>query len=165
MSVANAADPSSARSSPMGTVTVFGPANVPFAEGATALREGRVEEGLRLTLEGLETPNAVKDAAAGHANACAAYALLERWEEALFHCNTSLRLDDTNWRTYNNRAAVYAGTRHYDLALRDIESGLEIAPRSPTLRESLRVVSTNQRLMRNRGNRELVRERRIFRAM
>jgi len=152
-------------SSKLGTVTVFGPVNVLFAEGATALRTGRAEEALRLTLEGLKAPNTTKDAAAGHANACAAYALLERWEEALFHCNTSLGLDDTNWRTYNNRAAVYAGTRHYDLALRDLEAGLRIAPRSPTLRESLRIVSKNQSLMRRRGDREVIRERRIFRAM
>ncbi len=70
----------------------------------------------------------VRDQAAGHSNVCAGYAALKRWEEALLHCNQALELDRTNWRTYNNRAAVFVGLKHFDLAMTDVNAGLALAP-------------------------------------
>ena len=127
--------------------TIIGPSNPQLAAGATALDSGRIQEGIELTLDGLRTPSSTSDRAAGHSNLCAGYAMLKQWDLALQHCNTSLQLDKYNWRTFNNRAAVYSGKGQYDLAVKDIRAGLEIAPRSTTLRESLRIVQQNKRLV------------------
>src|SRR5690242_15366959 len=117
------------------SATVVGPANAQLADGATALDAGRIEEGIRLTLEGLKFPTELHDKAAGYSNLCAGYAMLKQWDEALQHCNTSLALDPYNWRSYNNRTAVYVGKGQYDHAVDDLRAGLEIAPTSHTLLE------------------------------
>lgn len=128
------------------SATVLGPTNPMLSDGATALDAGRVEEGIRLTLEGLRVPVEPRDKAAGYSNLCAGYAMLRKWDEALQHCNTSLSLDKNNWRTFNNRAAVFVGKGEYEHAMEDLRSGLEIAPNSRTLLESLRIVQQNKRL-------------------
>jgi tetratricopeptide (TPR) repeat protein len=130
---------------PAQSTTVIGPSNAQLAAGAVAMENGRPEEGIRLTLDGLRGPNKPEDIAAAHSNLCAGYGMLKRWEDALQHCNTALELDRTNWRTYNNRAAVYTGKGLYDLALTDLQSGLEIAPESRTLKRSLQLVEEHKR--------------------
>lgn len=133
------------------SATIVGPSNPQLADGATALDTGRVEEGIRLTLEGLKFPAELHDKAAGYSNLCAGYAMLKQWEEALQHCNTSLQLDPYNWRSFNNRAAVFVGKGQYDHAMADLRAGLEIAPTSRTLLESLRIVQENRRLAGTRS--------------
>lgn len=130
---------------PAQSTTTIGPASPLLAEGAEALEAGRMQEGVRKTLAGLEGPNSTADTAAGHSNLCAGYAALKRWDEALVHCNTALQLDAGNWRTYSNRAAVYIGKGLYDLALTDVETGLGIEPGSRTLRTVLRIVQEHKR--------------------
>jgi tetratricopeptide (TPR) repeat protein len=132
------------------SATVFGPTNMLLAQGSDALLMGRFEEGVRLTLKGLEEANNPQDEAAGHSNACAGYAALKRFEEALEHCNRALELDRTNWRTFNNRAAVFVGLKKLDLAMTDVNTGLELAPRSTILLKSKEVVIQH----RNAANRE-----------
>lgn len=122
------------------SATIIGPLNPLLAAGTDALEMRRYEEGVRLTLAGLEQPNSIHDQAAGHSNVCAGYAALKRWEEALVHCNHALELDRDNWRTYNNRAAVFVGLKKFDLAMTDVNAGLELAPQSATLRKSREVV-------------------------
>jgi tetratricopeptide (TPR) repeat protein len=120
--------------------TVIGQTNTLLTAGTDALEMKHYEEGVRLTLAGLEQPASERDQAAGHSNVCAGYAALKRWEEALVHCNRALELDRTNWRTYNNRAAVFVGLKQYDLAMTDVNAGLELAPQSGTLQQSRDVV-------------------------
>ncbi len=146
--IAHAAEPAQ-------SATVMGPTNPQLSDGAMALESGRTEEGIRLTLDGLKIPTNPQDKAAGYANLCAGYAMLKQWDEALQHCNTSLVLDPRNWRTFNNRAAVYAGRGQYDLAMNDIRAGLDLAPKSSTLLESLRVVQHNKRLLSTRSRSSL----------
>jgi len=126
------------------SITVLGAPNQGLASGSTALEAGRYEEGIRLSLAGLEDVASRKDQAAGHANICAGYAALKRWNEALPHCNRSLDLDRGNWRAFNNRAAVYVGLRMFDLALSDVGAGLELAPDSKILHKSLEVVNEHR---------------------
>jgi tetratricopeptide (TPR) repeat protein len=140
---------------PSQSETVIGPSNALLAKGAEALLAGRFQEGIEKTLEGLRGPSSERDTAAGYSNLCAGYGSLKRWDEALPHCNRALELDPTNWRTYNNRAAVYTGKGLYDLALADLESGFAIAPESRTLRKSLRIVEEHKRAHREL-NRALV---------
>jgi tetratricopeptide (TPR) repeat protein len=135
---------------PAQSATVIGPTNPLLAAGTDALEMGRYEEGIRLTLAGLEQPASRQDIAAGHSNICAGYAALKRWEEALGHCNKALELDRSNWRTFNNRAAVFVGLKQYDLAMTDVNAGLELAPQSGTLQKSREVVIQH----RNAASRE-----------
>jgi tetratricopeptide (TPR) repeat protein len=122
------------------STTVLGAMNPLLAQGSEALERGSFEDGIRLTLAGLEAPASGRDQAAGHSNICAGYAALKRWSEALEHCNRALELDSGNWRTYNNRAAVFVGLRQFDLAMTDVNTGLGIAPDSEILRKSREVV-------------------------
>jgi tetratricopeptide (TPR) repeat protein len=124
--------------------TVIGSPNQLLTDGARAMEAGRIEEGLRLTLAGLELPTPPVNAAAAHSNLCAAYVYLKRLDEALSHCNSALELDTTNWRTYNNRAAVFVGMKKFDLAMTDVNIGLTIAPDSQTLLKSREVVAEHQ---------------------
>lgn len=148
---AAAATPSSSDAS---STTVIG-ASALLSDGASALEAGRAEEGLRLTLAGLTEPLSTRELAAGHANACAALAMLNQWEDALNHCNQSILLDSSNWRAYNNRAAVYVAKGLYDLAIHDIETGLSLAPNSHTLLESMRVVRRNKHIIEQHARRSV----------
>jgi tetratricopeptide (TPR) repeat protein len=130
----------------IGSKTVIGPTDSLLADGAAALEAGRIEEGVQLTLEGLKAALTVQENAAGHSNACAGYVLLKQWPEALAQCNAALELDKSNWRTYNNRAAIYVEKGLYDLAMNDLEAGLALAPGAATLRESVRILQRNRHL-------------------
>jgi tetratricopeptide (TPR) repeat protein len=135
---------------PAQSATVIGATNPLLTAGTDALEMGHYEEGVRLTLAGLEQPASNRDLAAGHSNVCAGFAALKRWEQALEHCNKALELDRTNWRTYNNRAAVFVGLQQYELAMTDVNAGLELAPQSGTLQKSREVVMEH----RNAANRD-----------
>jgi tetratricopeptide (TPR) repeat protein len=139
------------------SITVLGAPNQNLASGSVALTAGRYQEGIRLSLAGLEDVASRWDQAAGHANVCAGYAALKRWHEALPHCNRSLDLDRTNWRAFNNRAAVYVGLEMFDLAMTDVNSGLELAPDSKTLHKSLEVVKEHRDAERRDRRRRPVR--------
>jgi tetratricopeptide (TPR) repeat protein len=137
--VASADEPAQGQSA-----TVIGQLNSLLSEGSVALAAGHYEEGVRLTLAGLAQPNNPRDAASGHSNICAGYAALRRWQAALEHCNRALELDPDNWRTYNNRAAVFTGLRRFELAVADVHKGLALAPNSDTLRKSLEAVNQHR---------------------
>jgi tetratricopeptide (TPR) repeat protein len=132
---------------------IGGGANSLLADGAAALQAGRIEEGVRLTLEGLKGAVTAQDNAAGHSNACAGYVLLKQWSEALVECNAALALDTSNWRTYNNRAAIYIQQGLYDLGMQDLRAGLALAPEAATLHESLRILERNKRISGRRARR------------
>jgi len=129
---------------------VLGAANPLFAEGALALEEGRAADGIRLTLAGMHDSTDPLETAAAHSNLCGGYALLRDWAQALEHCNTAIALDPANWHSFNNRAAVFAGRGQYALAMADLRSGLELAPKSRTLLKSLAAVEHNQKVLNNR---------------
>jgi tetratricopeptide (TPR) repeat protein len=127
------------------SATIIGPTNPLLADGTAALEAGRFEEGVRLTLAGLDRPNNTHDEAAAHSNVCAGYAALKRWHDALTHCNRALEIDRGNWRTFANRAAVFVGLKMYDLAVTDVNAGLELEPASRTLHKSMEVVNQHRR--------------------
>jgi tetratricopeptide (TPR) repeat protein len=134
-----------------GSKTIIGQSNSLLADGAAALEAGRIKEGIQLTLEGLKMAVTARENAAGHSNACAGYVLLKQWPEALAQCNAALELDTSNWRAYNNRAAIYVEQGLYDLAMRDLEAGLALAPGAPTLLESVRILERNRSLLGRRA--------------
>ncbi len=142
-----------AQDSASSATVIGGDANSLLADGAAAIQAGRIEEGVRLTLEGLKGAVTAQDHAAGHSNACAGYVLLKQWSEALIQCNAALALDTSNWRIYNNRAAIYIQQGLYDLGMQDLRAGLALAPEAATLHESLRILERNKRISSRRARR------------
>jgi len=132
------------------SATVIGSQNELLSSGAAALQEGRTDLGIRLTLEGLKLPSSAHDLAAGHANLCAGYVLVRLYADALTHCDTAIGLDPSNWRAYNNRAAVYSALGLYEQALADVEAGLKLSPNSATLHKSLGIIRENQNVTKRR---------------
>jgi tetratricopeptide (TPR) repeat protein len=146
LSLACAAVPARAAELPAASssTTVIG-GNELLQEGAAALRVGDYQRGIELTLEGLRRPNAEHDVAAALSNLCAGYVALRQFELALKSCDESLALNNSNWRTWNNRAAAHIGKGMYDAALRDVEAGLERAPQSSTLKKTRAIVLERQK--------------------
>ncbi len=111
--------------------SVFG-ADPNLSDGALALRLGDYEEGIRLTLLGLRSPagsaHSVRTRSSAHNNLCAGYVMARKFKEGLEHCNEALRLKDTKWQAYSNRAVLYALTGQFKRAAEDIESGKRIKP-------------------------------------
>lgn len=132
--VAHAAEPQSSRSH-----SVFG-ADPNLSDGALALRLGDYEEGIRLTLLGLRSPtgsaHSIRTRSAAHNNLCAGYVMAGKFREGLTHCNEALRLKESNWRAYSNRAVLNALMGHLDRAAEDIEKGKRINPNARRLLEA-----------------------------
>ncbi len=110
---------------------VFGAGQSLLNAGAEALRYGRYDDGIRLTLMGLEEPG-VSDAnkAAAFSNLCAAHAAKEEPDVAIEYCTESLELDEDNWRAWSNRSYAYWLKEMYPDATRDLETATAINPRA-----------------------------------
>ena len=114
--------------------TVIGPSNVDLADGATALRVGNAEDGVRLTQRGLQSATNDRDRVAGYSNLCAGFIMLGQLDAALDSCNRALEIDDEHWRSYSNRALVHVKAKRYREAGQDIVTGQALNPNSRTLR-------------------------------
>jgi tetratricopeptide (TPR) repeat protein len=134
----------SAQPEPSTSTTVIG-GNEMLQAGADALRDGDFVRGIELTSEGLKRPNSQRDIAAALSNLCAGFVGVHQYDTALEKCNEALKIESHNWRTWNNRAAAHLGKGMYDAALRDVESGLEQAPDSATLKKTRQLVLERQR--------------------
>ena len=117
------------------TKTVMGPRNVNLADGADALKKGDIDEGVRLTLLGLETAYGLREKTAALSNLCAGYMMLGEFERSLGYCNQAIEVTDRNWRAYNNRALVYMELDRFEEAEADVIRGQELAPTAHTLKE------------------------------
>lgn len=111
--------------------TTVGGEHSRLAAGERAIRAGRYEEGIELTLEGLEAEAAApRVRAAALSNLCAAHAARREPDTAIEYCTDSLALNSSNWRTYTNRAYAYWLKRHYASAARDVDAAAAIAPKA-----------------------------------
>lgn len=114
--------------------TVIGPSNIDLADGATALRAGNAEDGVRLTRSGLRIATSDRERVAGYSNLCAGLVMLDQLDEALDACNQALIINDQHWRSYSNRALIYVKQKRYADAERDIADGEAINPNARTLK-------------------------------
>jgi tetratricopeptide (TPR) repeat protein len=115
--------------------TVLGPSNIFLYDGANALLAGDAEEGVPLTLKGLQVAHGQREQKIAHSNLCAGFLMLGQAETALEHCNWVLEIDPYNWRSYNNRALAYLQLKRYEESEADIKRGQELNPRSEKLKE------------------------------
>lgn len=114
--------------------TVIGPLNPYLTDGADALLRGDGEEGVRLTLRGLEVAQGRREEMAALSNLCAGYLLIDKPLKALDYCNQVLQRDPRHWRAYNNRALVYMRLDRLVEADADIHRGQELSPNSQKLK-------------------------------
>lgn len=111
--------------------TTIGGEHPLLAAGERAIRAGRYERGIELTLEGLEAEPATRRVrAAALSNLCAAHAVQGDPDTAIEYCNESLEISSSNWRAYANRAYAYCLKRDYASAARDVDAAAEIAPKA-----------------------------------
>ena len=118
----------------VGAQTIIGPRNGPLDDGAKALIAGDDEEGVRLTLVGLEIAVGKREHESALSNLCAGYVKLGKYSDALKYCNLLLARNDKHWRGYNNRAVVYIQTKQWDKAYEDLSRGEALNPGARTLK-------------------------------
>ena len=100
-----------------------------LSAGADALRMGRYDDGIRLTLRGLEKGSiSSRTRAAAHSNLCAAYAAKREPDIAIEHCTLSIEILDEDWHPWSNRAYAYWLKGMYPDAQRDLEAAIAINP-------------------------------------
>jgi tetratricopeptide (TPR) repeat protein len=114
--------------------TVLGPENIYLYDGANALMAQNGEEGVRLTLLGLQMAKGGREEKIAHSNLCAGFLLINQPETALEHCNWVIERDEGHWRTYNNRALVYMRLERFAEAEEDIRKGQALRPNSKKLK-------------------------------
>ncbi len=120
--------------------TVLGPSNPNLKYGADALLSGDTDEGIRLTLMGLEFARGARERQTAKSNLCAGYLMLREYDTALAYCNEVLAENDEHWRSYSNRALIYVKLGRFDDAERDLEKGEAIRPSSRTLKAVRRML-------------------------
>jgi len=124
--------------------TIFG-LDPALQDGAFALRMGNYEEGLSLTLAGLDSVVTRRNKVNALSNLCAGYVGIEEFVKALEYCDQALELNDRNWHAYNNRALALLGIGLVVAARDDLEKGFALNPDSATLAKVARMVNEQER--------------------
>jgi len=114
--------------------TVLGPENPDLYHGANALLAGDGEEGVRLTLLGLQHAMAPRDRNTAMSNLCAGYIMLDQLKVALTYCDKVLADNDRNWRAYSNRALAYVKLGRFEEAEQDLQKAEAIAENARTVK-------------------------------
>jgi tetratricopeptide (TPR) repeat protein len=109
--------------------TVLGGGNDLLASGSNAIRAGLYDEGIRLTMLGLDRRgNTDRERAAALSNLCAAYAAKSVPDTAVRFCTESLAIDDRNWRAFSNRSYAYWLKGMFAEAASDLDAAAAINP-------------------------------------
>ena len=120
--------------------TIIGPSNLNLHDGANSLKAGDVEEGIRLTIIGLQQSVGARDRQAGKSNLCAGYLMLGQLDTALVYCNEVLDENDRHWRAYSNRALIFVKLERFAEAEEDLKKGEAINPNARTLKAVRRML-------------------------
>ena len=130
------------------TRSLYGVENEYLAAGAEALLAKQYDDGIRLTILGLERPTRPRDRADALSNLCAAYAAKREPAIAIDYCNQSLEIESENWHAYSNRAYAYYLSLKFKEADDDLDRALALNPSArqlPQIRGML-----NERRLRGR---------------
>lgn len=114
--------------------TVIGPSNPDLYDGANALLAGDAEEGVRLTLLGLQYESNPRNRNTAMSNLCAGYIMLGEYETALSYCDRVLQQNDRHWRAYSNRALANLRLQRYEDAERDLQKAEALTVNSKTVK-------------------------------
>jgi tetratricopeptide (TPR) repeat protein len=128
--------------------TTLGVQNEYLAAGAEALMAKQYDEGIRLTVLGLERPTQPRERADALSNLCAAHAAKREPAVAIDYCTQSLEIDSDNWRAYSNRAYAHYLSLRFQEADDDLDKALALNPSArqmPQIRGML-----NERRLRGR---------------
>jgi tetratricopeptide (TPR) repeat protein len=120
--------------------TVIGPSNLNLHDGAVALKARDIEEGIRLTIIGLQQARNARERQSAKSNLCAGYLMLGQLDTALAYCNEVLGENDRHWRSYSNRALIYMKLERFAEAEQDLEKGEAINPNAKTLKAVRRML-------------------------
>ena len=114
--------------------TILGPTNPDLHHGAQALLAGNAEEGVRLTLLGVQGAANSRERITGLSNLCAGYIMLGDFDTALDYCDRVLGENDEHWRTYSNRAVAYIKVGRFEEAEQDLQKAEAISPNARTIK-------------------------------
>ena len=116
------------------TRSVFGSVNELLVAGADAIRFARYDEGIRLTLLGLERRDITeRNRAAALSNLCAAFAAKNSPSEAIDYCTQSIEISEHNWQAFSNRSYAYWLQARYELAAEDLNRAMALNDRARQL--------------------------------
>jgi len=90
-----------------------GSKNPALYEGARALLAGRDEEGVTLTLQGLEAASNRKEEEVALSNLCSGYTNLGDFVAAEKYCDILLQRNDRLWRPYTSKALIFIRTNRF----------------------------------------------------
>jgi tetratricopeptide (TPR) repeat protein len=123
-----------------GSTFVVG-ADPDLSAGSVALQGGRFEEGIRLTLKGLQRTISPRQRATAMSNLCAGYTMSGDYDAAIAQCNEALALGYNTWRIYNNRALAFMFKGELEAAQDDVDTGLSMNPDSKKLHQVQQMVN------------------------
>ncbi len=112
-----------------GSRSVLGPLNEYLAAGADAIRAGQYDDGIRLTMLGLERPPVSQhNRAAALSNLCAAHAAKNEPDVAIDYCSQAIAIEERNWHAYSNRSYALYLKGLYKQASKDLEIAAALNP-------------------------------------
>lgn len=117
-------------------------------QGNSYLSQGDLEKAKLILGRALESNLTNAQLANVHNSLCVAHIKEEDWSNAMGHCDSAIARIPTNWRFHNNRGNIYFGLGNYSEALNSYEKGREIAPKSLTIAENIKML---QDYTRRRG--------------
>lgn len=110
---------------------IIGGVNPSLRAGSEAIRVGDYDEGIELTLRGLEDRSIpTRSRSAALSNICAAYAAIQLPDTAIRYCTEALALDGGNWHAFSNRAYAYWMKGQFAEATFDLDAARAINPRA-----------------------------------
>ena len=115
---------------------VYENGNQLLSAGSQAMRTGDYDQGIELTLRGLEQRgNSDYLRTSALSNLCGAYAATRVPDAAIDYCSQSLEVDSKNWRAYVNRAYAHWLKGMHVEAASDLDAAEDINPRASEIGE------------------------------
>ena len=124
--------------------TIYLNTSGPVAKGAAALKAGNLDEAIRLSLKATKKSQPAKRRAVAHNNLCIAYYLKRDYDEAVGHCDASIRAKRNFWQAYVNRGNAYLEMGDADRAVGDYERARKINPKLDVIDENLELAQAQQ---------------------